>query len=110
MTPDHGNSLKNEREHHLYEPFDTARKDVFKFGICAQPLNPDGSSPRGNEQDGFLNKAVGWLRFIVRVLLTGIPGRIRACETEDEHIENYYENTGKYPPGNDDHKKLKKRA
>lgn len=36
----HGNSNENEAEHHLYEIHDVERDDVYKYGICGDPLNP----------------------------------------------------------------------
>ena len=41
---EHGNSYQNEKEHHLYEVFDTEKADTFKYGINDDPLNADGSS------------------------------------------------------------------
>lgn len=59
----HGNSYDNEAKHHLYEIRDTERDAVFKYGICGDPVNPDGSSPRGNEQALYFNKVAGCFRF-----------------------------------------------
>jgi hypothetical protein len=106
---DHGNCLDNDADHHLYEIFDTEFEDTFKYGICEKPLEPDGSSPRANEQVNFLNTAVGWLRFIAKVLLSGIPGRFRARECEDACIDAYLEKHGRYPRGNNEHKRVKKK-
>jgi URI fold toxin 2 len=104
----HKNSYENEEEQHLYEIIDTERDDIFKYGICAKPLNADGSSARANEQTSFLNSAVGWFRFYANVIISGIMGRIAARELEDDYIENYKVKNGEYPPGNKNHKKLKK--
>ena len=103
----HGNSYTNEEEHHVYEIIDSERSDVFKYGICAKPLEPDGSSARGNEQANFLNNAVGWFRFLARVVMAGIYGRRKAREAEHELVENYKKENGHYPPGNKDHKKFR---
>jgi hypothetical protein len=49
MKP-HANSHQNQEEHHLYEIYDTLEEDVYKYGICGEPLYADGSSPRANRQ------------------------------------------------------------
>lgn len=99
MKP-HANSHENDAEHHLYQIFDVERDDIFKFGICGKPLNPDGSSPRANEQVTLFNKVVGMVRFFAEILKTGIPGRKRAEEIEDEHIDEFEKKHGRKPPGN----------
>lgn len=97
----HGNSKSNDADHHLYEIYDKGRKDVYKYGICGDPLNPDESSPRANRQIREFNRAVGWLRFLAKVLITGIAGRIKARQIEDDYIAAYREKHGFNPPGND---------
>lgn len=99
MKP-HANSHENDAEHHLYEIFDVERNAVYKYGICGKPLLPDGTSPRANEQIATFNRAVGLIRFFATVLLTDIPGRKRAEEIEDEHIDAYCKKHGHNPPGN----------
>ncbi len=74
----HGNSQENDAEHHLYEIRDRRMDDTFKYGISSKPLNKDGSSPRANEQVGYLNRAMRWACFFAKVLVTGIPGRKKA--------------------------------
>ena len=96
----HGNSNENDAEHHLYEIFDQERANTYKYGICGDPLNADGSSPRANIQVKEFNRAFGWLRFLARVLLAGIPGRREAKRIENEYLEAYREKWGEYPPGN----------
>lgn len=96
----HGNSHENPDDHHLYEIYDTQENDVFKYGISADPLLDDGSSPRANKQIKFLNRAVGWFRYIGKILVIGISGRRRAEEIEDEYLENYKEKNDRYPRGN----------
>ncbi|MCF8247228.1 MAG: hypothetical protein K9J37_14735 [Saprospiraceae bacterium] len=96
----HGNSNENNADHHLYEIFDLERSNTYKYGICGDPLNKDGSSPRGKTQAKEFNRAFGWLRFLVRILLTGIPGRREAKRIETEYMEAYREKWGEYPPGN----------
>lgn len=34
----HGNSLKNEELHHLYEVVDDVKQSTFKYGISADPF------------------------------------------------------------------------
>ncbi len=62
MKP-HGNSKKNENEHHLYTIHDTEENDIFKYGISNEPIGKDGYSPRMRRQVDFVNAAVGWLRY-----------------------------------------------
>ncbi|MEK7256209.1 MAG: hypothetical protein AAB316_15765, partial [Bacteroidota bacterium] len=56
----HGNLNENDAEHHLYEIFDLELDDTYKFGICGDPLNQDGTSPRANLQVKEFNRAFGW--------------------------------------------------
>lgn len=42
----------------------------------------------------------GFLRFVARVLLTGIPGRKRAEELEEEYVSGYEAKNGRRPRGN----------
>lgn len=99
---DHGNSNKSQREHHLFEIRDLEKKDTLKYGICGEPLNKDGSSPRANKQVNLFNVVVSWARFVAKVLLTGISGRKKAREIEDQYIDAYQEKHGKPPRGNRD--------
>lgn len=99
MKP-HANSHQNEEDHHLYEIFDTFEVDTYKYGISCDPLYKDGSSPRANRQVREFNRLVGFLRFLARVLQTGIPGRKRAEEIEDEAISIYEAKHGRRPRGN----------
>ena len=75
-------------------------EDVYKFGICGEPLNSDGSSPCANRQAREYNRVVGMLRFFAKVLMTGIGGRKRAEEIEDETVEVYEMVHGRRPRGN----------
>ena len=77
----HRNDKRNQDDHHLYALHDRERKGLYKFGISGRPLNKDGSSPRANKQTKLFNVVVGWVRFVAKVLLTGIPGRREARET-----------------------------
>lgn len=96
----HGNDKRNKRDHHLYEISDSLDGEIVKYGICGDPLNTDGSSPRANSQINFLNRAVGWIRFVARVLMKAIPRREKALEMEDEQVTQYLESTGNRPRGN----------
>ena len=62
MKP-HANSHQNLEKHHLYEIYDTLEEEVYKYGICGEPLYADGSSPRANRQVREFNRLVGFLRF-----------------------------------------------
>ncbi len=99
MKP-HANSHQNQSEHHLCEIFDTVEEDVYKYGISCEPLLSDGTSPRANRQVREYNRLVGFLRFLARVLFTGIPGRRLAEEKEAESIAAYEKKFGKRPRGN----------
>lgn len=59
----HGNSRDNPKAHHLYAIYDTEENDIFKYGISDKPIGEDGYSRRMREQVGYLNRAVGWLRY-----------------------------------------------
>jgi URI fold toxin 2 len=96
----HANSHKNQDEHHLYEIFDLEEQDVFKYGVCGNPLNSDGSSPRAERQVRSFNRLVGFFRFVSRVILTGIAGRKQAEDIENEYIDAYELKNGRRPRGN----------
>ena len=96
----HANSHQNQEEHHLYEIYDIVEQDVYKYGICGESLYPDGTSPRAERQVRSFNRLVGFLRFVARVLLIGIPGRKRAEELEEEYVSGYEAKNGRRPRGN----------
>ncbi|HRI59855.1 MAG TPA: hypothetical protein PK228_09030 [Saprospiraceae bacterium] len=96
----HGNSLKNENPHHLYEIRDIVENDLFKYGISDDPIERNGLSKRMRNQIDFLNRAVGSSRFVGNILLKNIPGRASAKELEDEFIDRYFDEYGKKPKGN----------
>ena len=96
----HRNSHQNQKPHHLYELYDKEEKEVFKYGISSDPIEEDGLSRRMRRQLQILNLAAGWLRYFGRILLQGIPGRKRAEELEDEHIEAFEKEHGRMPRGN----------
>lgn len=87
-------------EHHLYEIRDNLENDLYKYGISGKPLNSDGSSPRATEQILLFNRLVGWIRYTGSILLTGISGRKRAEEIEEEYIKEYIKTHGHRPRGN----------
>lgn len=47
-----------------------------------------------------MNLAVGWLRYIARILLINIFGRLKAKEIEDEHMDAFEQEKGRPPRGN----------
>lgn len=59
----------------------------------------DGSSPRANRQVKEFNRAVRWVRFFAKVILSAIPGRTAALRIEQEYIDDYTQQHGKPPPG-----------
>jgi hypothetical protein len=73
----HGNSLKNEAPHHLYTIEDTVENDTFKYGVSHDLIEEDGLSKRVRQQVDLLYRAVGFLRFIGRILIFNIPGIVR---------------------------------
>lgn len=97
----HGNSKRNENIHHLYGILDSEEQDdVFKFGITDDPLEADGLPRRPKDQALFLNRAVRWIRFFVKVFVTNIPGRAKAEEIERAYIDEYRKTHGRNPNGN----------
>lgn len=96
----HRNSHKNKDPHHLYEIYDKKEEEVFKYGISSDPIKEDGLSYRIRRQLKILNLAAGWLRYFARILLTGIKGRKRAEEIEDEYINDFEKKKGRMPRGN----------
>ena len=96
----HNNSHKNDADHHLYEFYDQQEKETFKYGISCEPIGEDGLSKRMRRQLEIFNLAAGWVRYIVHILLTGIPGRKTAEQIEDEHMEAFEEKHGRLPRGN----------
>jgi hypothetical protein len=96
----HGNSNKNDKEHHLYGIYDEEENDLFKYGISDKPIDEDGYSSRMHEQVDYLNRAVGWFRFFAEVLIRGIIGKEKAREMEDQHVDEYRQEHGRNPRGN----------
>ncbi len=96
----HGNSKKNEKEHHLYAIHDKEENDIFKYGISDKAIGEDGYSRRMREQVDYLNRAVGWFRYFAEILIRGIAGKSKAREVEDDYIDTYYKKYGRNPRGN----------
>ncbi len=100
MAKKHGNSNKNEKPHHLYEIFDKQKKEVFKYGISSNSIDEDGLSKRVKNQVALFNRLVNWTRFIGKIIIKNITGRIKAKEIEREYIEAFERKHGKKPRGN----------
>jgi hypothetical protein len=47
-----------------------------------------------------LNLGANWLRYFAQIIMTNIPGRKKAKEIEDAHIEDYRLMHGRKPRGN----------
>ncbi len=101
----HGNAKKNPEPNHLYEIVDKLTDDIHKYGISHDLIDADGLSNRIRVQLGDFNLIAGWDRFHARILIKDIPGRARALEIEEEHIEDFRLKNGQKPPGN---RKVKK--
>jgi hypothetical protein len=99
MRP-HGNSHGNIDLQHLYEIYDIELQEVYKYGICGEPLSLDGTSPRANRQVREFNRVVGYHRFTAKVLLTDISGRKKAEETEEYYVQHFEQQHGRRPRGN----------
>jgi len=96
----HRNSHENQQPHHLYSIQDKKEGEVFKYGISSDPIEKDGLSKRIRRQLKNLNLGAGWLRYFGRILLENIPGRKRAEEIEDDHIDAFEKEHGRMPRGN----------
>ena len=69
--------------------------------ITDDPLGKDGLPARARNQVTLFNLAAGFIKFIARVILSGIPGREEAERIEKQYIEDFQkENEGRKPPGN----------
>ncbi|MDZ7878650.1 MAG: hypothetical protein U5L45_13305 [Saprospiraceae bacterium] len=96
----HGNSNKNDKLHHLYGIYDKEDDGLFKYGISHDPIDNDGLSDRSRDQINFLNLAVNWERFYVKILIANIPGREKAKIIETQFIDTFCEKNGHNPRGN----------
>jgi hypothetical protein len=104
----HGNDRRNQKLHHLYEIYDDQKKDTFKYGISADPIDEHGLSKRIYEQVWLFNRIVEVTRFFGRILLRNIPGRAKALEIEDVYVDAYVEKNGRRPIGNPRRRKKRK--
>ncbi|MCB0564871.1 MAG: hypothetical protein KDD01_10895 [Phaeodactylibacter sp.] len=98
----HGNSLKNNNPHHLYEIRDKEDGNVFKYGISHDPIDKDGLSKRIRIQFDILNLGADWIRYFARILIKNILGRKKAKKIEREYIDDYEKRYGRKPRGNRD--------
>ena len=96
----HGNSKNSRRKNTLYMIFDLFLKRVFKYGITSDKLDKNGKPKRAKIQTKELNRAVGYDRFKIIVLITNIPGRRIAEIFEKIYVRLYKRKHGKEPPGN----------
>ncbi len=96
----HNNSNQNDLPHHLYEIWDDQEQETFKYGISSDPIEAHGVSKRIREQVDVLNLAAGWLRYLAKILLTGIINRLKAKQIEDEYMDAFEEKNGRLPRGN----------
>lgn len=96
----HGNSHENMNPHHLYAIDDVVDNEVLKFGITDDPLGEDGLPERLRNQINLYNIVANVVRFVGRIILSGIPGRAKAEEIEAAHIADYEQKHGKKPRGN----------
>lgn len=96
----HGNSLKNDKSHHLYEIRDIQDDDTFKFGISQDKIEADGLSKRLRDQISIYNVVAGFVRFFARILIKNIPNRVDAIKEEKGHIREYKDKHGRKPRGN----------
>ncbi len=98
----HGNSLKSQKKHHVYQIDDRTQMDIYKYGISGGKLNKNGTSRRANRQANKLNRPLSFIRYIPKVLFTNIPGRVAALAIEYNLVCNIYlKQKGRKPDGND---------
>ena len=81
---------------------------VFKYGISADPIDKDGLSKRLRDQIEYANLVIGWDRFTGWIIKVNIEGNAKARIIEDEYIDAFFEENGKYPVGNRDRERRKK--
>lgn len=98
--PMHGNDKRNANPHHLYDIYRNSNRDTFKYGISDDPIDSDGLSARVRDQLESLNLAAEFQKFDAEILITDIPGRIKALEIERSYIDAYFEEHGHNPVGN----------
>ena len=73
---------------------------MLKYGISHDPIDEDGLSLRIKVQLRLLNLGANWIRYFARIILKNIPGRRKAKEIEQEHIDEYEKKKGQKPRGN----------
>gem|GEM_PF-2939124 len=106
-TTGHPNAKNSPAPNHVYEiqmtDNTTGVTSVYKYGISAKPLNPDGSSPRANDQLQVLNGLNNGKSYTGRVLGYNVPGRTLALKIEQALVNMYASNNPagyRGPPGN----------
>ena len=62
---------------------------------------------RVREQVYLLNLSAGWIRYVGRVILKDIPGRVLAKKIENDYIHAYLKTHGSHPRGNPPRRKSK---
>ncbi|MDX2133377.1 MAG: hypothetical protein SFV52_01240 [Saprospiraceae bacterium] len=108
MKLSHGNANDNDALHHLYEIWDKGEDRLFKYGVSDDPIDEtDGLSDRIRDQLYFLNLAMGWVRFVGKILIRNINGRVKAKMLEREYIDNFEKAYGQRPQGNPLRRKTK---
>lgn len=100
MAKKYGNSNDNEDVHHLYGILDKEDNDLVKYGISSDPIGDDGLSDRVRNQVNLFNAIAGTLRFIGKIILTGIKGRKEAKDIENKYIDDYKKEHGQKLRGN----------
>ncbi len=103
----HRNSNNNNGLHYLYEIWDKEEDTIFKFGISDDPVEEDNLLDRVREQVYLLNLSAGWIRYVGRVILKDIPGRVLAKKIENDYIHAYLKTHGSRPRGNPPRRKSK---
>lgn len=96
----HGNTKKNDNQHHLYRIFKKADGETFKYGISDDPIEADGLSSRMRDQLEEWNMAAEYEKFGAEIILQGISGREQALVIELNYIDAYYELNGRNPKWN----------
>ena len=103
----HSNLLDNPNVHHLYAIYDIRERELFKFGISDSDITADFSSNRLNNQLSLFTRVAGRKRFIGRILIYPIAGRLKARRLEDHAVRRFYKKHGRLPRGNPAHQFLK---
>jgi URI fold toxin 2 len=79
---------------------DLQEDEVFKYGISADPIDEDGLSDRLRNQVNLFNLVANAIRFVGKILISNIPGRMKADQIEQEHIDKFIEKHERRPRGN----------